>query len=217
MSAKNKIIMKYVGDFGTIHEFRKDSHIYKQGDEADLVYYIIDGRIKLTVVSAQGKEAVVGIAESGQFIGENCLFGRKSRLSSAVSLTPSELVRFEKAKLRKILKQDTAFLEVFLRHLVARSTRLEEDVVDHILNTSERRLARILLLLAQYGTDHPPRPISPKISHELLAEMVGTTRSRITQFMNKFRQLGFINYNGSIEVNQSLLTYLLVNTEDPKE
>jgi CRP/FNR family cyclic AMP-dependent transcriptional regulator len=211
--SRQRILVEHAKGLGENISLENGHTVYYQGEASDSVYYILKGRVKLSVVSSQGKQAVVGIAEAGDFIGENCLAGRKARLTSAVVMEPCELLRFERLGLRERLNGDPRLSALFIEHLVSRSTRLEEDVVDHLFNTSERRLARILLLLAHYGSNQPPTPIKPKVSHELLAEMVGTTRPRITEFMNKFRKFGFIEYNDSIEVHGSLLSVLLNNSE----
>jgi CRP/FNR family cyclic AMP-dependent transcriptional regulator len=183
--------------------------VFLQGDSCDALYYIEKGKVKLAVVSKRGKEAVLGILGAGDFLGEECLAGQPKRLTSATPLTECVIVRMEKGAAIKALREDSAFSEVFLAHLLERNIRTQEDLVDQLFNSSEKRLARILLLLASYGKEHQPDLAIAKISQETLAEMVGTTRSRVNYFMNKFRRLGFIKYNGHLEVNSSLLSVVL--------
>ena len=193
----------------TILAFEKGQNVFEQGDAADSVYYIQQGRIKLTVLSDQGKEAIVGILEPSQFFGESCLTGHKLRISTTTAMEPCVVTVITKKAMITLLHDEPAFSEFFLTYLLTRNIRIEEDLIDHLFNSSERRLARMLLLLANFGKDGPPQPISPNISQETLAEMIGTTRSRVSFFMNKFRKLGLINYNGHIEVNSSLLSTVL--------
>jgi CRP/FNR family transcriptional regulator, cyclic AMP receptor protein len=183
--------------------------VYTQGDAADSVFYIQKGQVKITVVSEQGKEAVVAILGPDEFFGEGCLTGQRRRMGTAVALTDSEIIRLEKASMFQALRDQPEFSEFFIAHILDRKARVEEDLIDQLFNSSEKRLARALLLLANFGKEGRPEPILTKISQETLAEMIGTTRSRVSKFMNKFRDLGMINYNGHIEVHSSLLSVVL--------
>jgi CRP/FNR family cyclic AMP-dependent transcriptional regulator len=183
--------------------------VFLQGDASDAVFYISKGKVKVTVVSKRGKEAVIAILGPGDFIGEECLAGQERRITAAIPLSECTVVRIDKASTIKALRADPAFSEVFLAYLLERNIRTQEDLVDQLFNSSEKRLARVLLLLAQYGSEHQPELKVAKISQETLAEMIGTTRSRVNYFMNKFRKLGFIKYNGDLEVNSSLLNFIL--------
>jgi CRP-like cAMP-binding protein len=171
--------------------------------------YIQDGRVKLTVVSQQGKEAVVAILEPGAFFGEGCLAGQRVRMATATALDACTLARIDKPAMVRVLHDEPTFAELFTTYLLSRNIRIEEDLVDHLFNSSEKRLARILLLLAHFGKEGVPEPVIPKISQETLADMIGTTRSRVSFFMNKFRKLGFIQYNGGMHVHSSLLNVVL--------
>ena len=183
--------------------------IFCQGDPADAIFYIEKGKVKVGVVSKRGKEAVVAILGPGDFIGEGCLAGQTVRMATATPLTECVIVRIEKEATVRALRDDPGFSEIFLAHLLLRNIRAQEDLVDQLFNSSEKRLARILLLLANYGQEGKPELVIEKISQETLAEMIGTTRSRVSHFMNKFRKLGFIKYNGSLEVHSSLLSVVL--------
>ncbi len=183
--------------------------VFRQGDIADAIFYIEKGKVKLTVLSKRGKEAVVGILGPGDFLGEGCLAGEQRRMANATALTECSIVRLEKASAVRALKEDPAFSERFLTYLLARNIRIQEDLVDQLFNSSEKRLARVLLLLAHFGKESTPDKVIAKISQATLAEMVGTTRSRVSFFMNKFRKLGFVKYNGELEVNSSLLSVVL--------
>jgi CRP-like cAMP-binding protein len=183
--------------------------IFSQGDAADAAFYIQEGKVKLTVISHQGKEAVVAILGPGDFLGEACLTGQASRLATATSIAVSTIVRIEKAAMIRVLHDEPTFSELFLAYVLSRNLRIEEDLVDQLFNSSEKRLARVLLLLAHIGKERKPEPALAKISQETLAEMIGTTRSRVSFFMNKFRKLGFIEYNGSLTVHSSLLNIVL--------
>lgn len=198
-----------VGVGKTIVEFEKGQNVFEQGDVADTVYYLQEGKIKVTVLSDQGKEAVVGILEPGQFFGEGCLNGHKLRISTTTAIEHCVVTTISKTAMIAALHDQPAFSELFMAYLLTRNSRIEEDLIDQLFNSSERRLARMLLLLANFGKEGSPQPISPNISQETLAEMIGTTRSRVSFFMNKFRRLGFINYNGHIEVHNSLLSAVL--------
>ena len=193
----------------TISRYRKDQKVFSQGSPADAVFYIQKGKVKITVVSEQGKEAVVAILGPDEFCGEGCLTGQPRRMATAVAMTECEIVRLEKAAMIRVLHKEPAFSEMFIAHLLARTIRVEEDLVDQLFNSSEKRLARSLLLLANFGKDGRPERIIAKVSQETLAEMIGTTRSRVSHFMNKFRKLGFIDYNGHLEVHSSLLNVVL--------
>ena len=183
--------------------------IFSQGDAADSVFYIQTGKVKLTVVSQQGKEAVVAILEQGAFFGEACLAGQTVRAATATTAEDSRLVRIDKDAMIRVLQEEPAFAELFTACLLKHMIRIEEDLVDHLFNSSEKRLARTLLLLAHFGKEGKPEPVIAKLSQETLAEMIGTTRSRVSFFMNKFRKLGFIDYNGTLRVHSSLLNVVL--------
>jgi CRP-like cAMP-binding protein len=193
----------------SILKSRKDQNIFSQGDPADAVFYITMGKVKLSVVSKQGKGAVVAILEHGSFFGEACLAGQVVRTASAAPVEDTTIVRIEKSAMIHVLHEKPEFSELFMAYLLSRNVRIEEDLVDQLFNSSEKRLARILLLLAHFGKEGRPEPVVPSISQETLAEMVGTTRSRVSFFMNKFRKLGFIDYNGGLQVHSSLLSVVL--------
>jgi CRP/FNR family transcriptional regulator, cyclic AMP receptor protein len=193
----------------TISKYRKGQAVFAQGDPADSVLYIREGRVKIAVVSDQGKEAVVAFLKAGDFIGEGCLTGRPRRISTARALQDSVISRVDKATMTRILREQPNFSERFTAHLLARTIRVEEDLVDQLFNSSEKRLARALLLLANFGKDGKQEPVIAKVSQETLADMIGTTRSRVSHFMNKFRQLGYVDYNGDLEVHSSLLDAVL--------
>jgi CRP-like cAMP-binding protein len=190
----------------SIFKYQMDQVIFAQGDPADSVLYIHHGKVKVTVNSAQGKEAVVAILGPDEFCGEGCLAGQPRRMATATAMTDCELMRLEKSAMIRVLHDEPAFSEMFVAHLLARTIRVEEDLVDQLFNSSEKRLARALLLLANFGKEGKPEPIIAKVSQETLAEMIGTTRSRVSHFMNKFRDLGFIEYNGTLKVHSSLLS-----------
>jgi CRP/FNR family transcriptional regulator, cyclic AMP receptor protein len=187
----------------------KDEIIFSQGDPADAVFYLQKGRVKLSVTSPQGKEAVVGILKAGEFFGEGSLIGQPVRLATARALEEGSTMRVERATMLRWLKDEPELATMFTARLLAHTSRVEADLVDHLFNSSEKRLARTLLLLANFGKDGKPDPIKLKITQETLAEMVGTTRSRVSFFMNKFRKLGYIDYNGTLRVNGSLVSVLL--------
>lgn len=189
--------------------YRKNQNVYAQGDPADSVFYIQSGKAKKTVVSEQGKEAVVALFGAGDFFGEGCLRGETLRLAAVSAMAESVIMRIPKETIVRVIHEEPAFAEMFISHLLHRNSRVEEDLVDQLFNSSEKRLARTLLVLANFGKEGEPEPILPKISQETLAEMIGTTRSRVSFFMNKFRELGLIDYNGSIEVHSSLLNVVL--------
>jgi CRP/FNR family transcriptional regulator, cyclic AMP receptor protein len=198
-----------VGEGGSIGEYRKEQIIFSQGDPADAVFYIESGKVKLTVVSKQGKEAVVAMLGTNDFFGEGCLAGQAQRIATAATMTDSVIVRLEKTAIVRAIQEEPAFAGIFIAHLLARVIRVEADLVDQLFNSSEKRLARLLLLLANFGKDEKPEPILATISQETLADMIGTTRSRVSFFMNKFRKLGLIDYNGGIAVHSSLLNVIL--------
>jgi CRP/FNR family transcriptional regulator, cyclic AMP receptor protein len=200
-----KVFLSKVNGGRTISDYRKDQVVYRQGDPADSVFFIQSGKVKKTVVSEQGKEAVV----AGDFFGERCLAGHVLRLATVSAMTKCVIARISKVDITRVIHEEPAFAELFISHLLARNSRVEEDLVDQLFNSSEKRLARTLLLLANFGKEGRPEPIIAKISQETLAEMIGTTRSRVSFFMNKFRQLGLIDYNGEIEVHSSLLNVVL--------
>ncbi len=204
-----KVFIAKVGAGKTILEFYKDQHVFEQGDVADTVFYIQKGKVKLTVLSEQGKEAVVAILGPGQFFGEGCMNGHKLRISTTTVMEDSVITSVTKEAMLAALHDEPKFSEMFMAYLLTRNSRIEEDLIDQLFNSSERRLARMLLLLANFGKAGSPQLISPNISQETLAEMIGTTRSRVSHFMNKFRKLGLIDYNGHIEVHNSLLSAVL--------
>jgi CRP/FNR family transcriptional regulator, cyclic AMP receptor protein len=190
-------------------EFRPQAVIYRQGDAAEAVLYLQKGRVKLSVISSAGKEAVVGMLGRGDFFGEGCLAGQPLRMGSVTAVVATRVLVIEKTRMTRLLHEHQALSDVFIAYMLARNIRIEEDLVDQLFNSSEKRLARILLLLAQYGKPEESQRIIPKVSQEVLAEMVGTTRSRVNFFMNKFRKLGFIDYNGELKINNALLSVVL--------
>jgi len=193
----------------TTREYRNKQVVFSQGDPADAVFFIRSGKVKLTVFSTRGKEAVVGVLERGSFFGEGCLAGQPLRMSTASAMQASTVVRVDKSTMVRVLHQEPEFAELFTAYLLSRNVRIEEDLVDQLFNSSEKRLARILLLLAHFGKESKPETVIPKVSQETLAAMVGTTRSRVSYFMNRFRKMGFIDYNGGLQVNSALLTVVL--------
>jgi len=204
-----KKFLAKVGEGKTITNYYKDQIVFSQGDVADAVFYIQQGTIKLTVISEQGKEAVIAMLEPGQFFGEGCLNGHGLRVATTTAMDECVITRMAKADMIAALHNEPDFSELFMSYLLARNSRIEEDLVDQLFNSSERRLARLLLLLANFGKEARPEPIVGKISQETLAEMIGTTRARVSFFMNKFRKLGFIEYNGKLQVHSSLLNMVL--------
>jgi CRP-like cAMP-binding protein len=204
-----KAFLAKVGDGRSITKYGKNQTVFSQGDAADAVFFIQKGKVKITVVSEQGKEAVVAILSPDDFFGEGCLAGQPRRMATVKTMTDSAIMRLEREAIIALIHDEPAFSELFIAHLLARTIRVEEDLVDQLFNSSEKRLARVLLLLANFGKDGKPEPVIAKISQETLAEMIGTTRSRVSFFMNKFRRLGFISYNGKIEVHNSLLNAVL--------
>jgi CRP/FNR family cyclic AMP-dependent transcriptional regulator len=212
-AAKNgfnpKVFLTKVGTGKAISKYRKDQIIFVQGDVANAVFYIQKGRVKIVVTSDQGKEAVVAVLEPGQFFGEGCLNGQSLRLATATALRECLITAITKAAMTEVLRNEPKFSELFLAYVLTRNSRVEEDLIDQLFNSSEKRLARLLLLLANFGKEESPQPIDVDFNQETLAEMVGTTRSRVSSFMNKFRKLGFITYNGKLEVHRSILNAVL--------
>lgn len=198
-----------VGTGKTISVYRKDQIIFSQGEVADTIFYLQKGGVKIVVLSDQGKEAVVGILEPGQFFGEGCMNGHSLRIATSTATEESLITSISKSAMIAVLHDEPKFSELFVAYLLTRNSRVEDDLIDQLFNSSEKRLARLLLLLAKFGKEGSPTPISPNISQETLAEMIGTTRSRVSFFMNKFRKLGLISYNGKIEVHNSLLDAVL--------
>jgi CRP/FNR family cyclic AMP-dependent transcriptional regulator len=211
-----KVFLAKVGDGKTILEYGKGQIVFAQGDAAGTVFYIQKGRVKVVVISEQGKEAVVGILEPGQFFGEGCMNGHSVRIATTTAMEECLLTVITKTGMLAALHSEPKFSEMFMAYLLTRNSRIEEDLIDQLFNSSEKRLARLLLLLANFGKEGAPQPITPNISQETLAEMIGTTRSRVSFFMNKFRKLGFISYNGKIEVNSSLLSAVLYDKPEIK-
>jgi CRP/FNR family transcriptional regulator, cyclic AMP receptor protein len=209
-----KRFLANIGEGRKIVRVRRKQKVYVQGDPCDAVFYIQTGKIKLTVVSKTGKEATIAILNATDFFGEGCLAGQPLRMGAATAMTDCELMRMENKAMRHALHREHKLSDMFVAYLLGRNIRYEEDLVDQLFNSSEKRLARILLLLARFGKDGRPEKVIPKISQETLAEMVGTTRSRVSFFMNRFRKLGFIKYNGELEIHSSLLNIVL---HDPPE
>lgn len=205
----SKTFLATIGDGRKILTVPKKEMVFAQGDSADAVFYVQKGKVRLTVVSKIGKEATIGIVSEGNFFGEGSLAGQLLRMGSAAAMTDCEILRVDKKTMMEALHREPAFSEMFVAYLLARNIRYEEDLVDQLFNSSEKRLARILLLLAHFGKDGKPETVVPQISQEILAEMVGTTRSRVSFFMNRFRKLGFIHYNGGLHVHSSLLNVVL--------
>jgi CRP/FNR family transcriptional regulator, cyclic AMP receptor protein len=204
-----KVFLATVNGGRTASEYQKDGVVFLQGDPANAVFYVQMGKIKIVVTSEQGKEAVVAVLGEGAFFGEGCLIGQPLRLATVKAITDSKVMRIEKEEMVRVLAAEPKFGALFTAHLLTRNSRVEEDLVDQLFNSSEKRLARTLLLLANFGKEGKPEPIIAKISQEMLAEIIGTTRPRVSFFMNKFRKLGFIEYNGNLKVHSSLLSVLL--------
>jgi CRP-like cAMP-binding protein len=211
-----KAFLSKVNGGRTISGYRKGQVVYSQGEPADSVFYIQSGKVKATVVSEQGKEAVVSVLGASDFFGEGCLAGQPLRLATVSTMTQCVIARISKADITRVIHDEPTFAELFIAHLLSRNSRVEEDLVDQLFNSSEKRLARVLLILANFGKEGRPEPVIAKISQETLAEMIGTTRSRVSHFMNKFRQLGLIDYNGRIEVHSSLLNVVLHDKSETK-
>ena len=204
-----KTLLATVSTRGMTRDYRATQTIFAQGDRADAVFFVERGKVKLTVLSRQGKQAVIALVGAGNFFGEGCLAGQPLRMSTAATTMDSSIIEFPKTAMLRALQKDAEFSEQFTTYLLSRNIRIEEDLVDQLFNSSEKRLARILLLLANFGKEGRPERVVPKVSQEMLAERVGTTRSRVSFFMNKFRKLGFIEYNGRLEVHSSLLHVVL--------
>jgi CRP/FNR family transcriptional regulator, cyclic AMP receptor protein len=212
-----QVFLAKLGVGKSILKFQKGRNVFVQGDRADKVFFIQKGKIKLTVLSDHGKEAVIGMLGPGQFFGESCMNGHKLRISTTTAMENCIIVAITKAAMVAALHDEPRFSEMFMAYLLTRNSRIEEDLIDQLFNSSERRLARLLLLLANFGKEGNPQPISPNMSQEILGEMIGTTRSRVSFFMNKFRKLGLIDYNGHIEVHSSLLSAVLHDTPQLRE
>jgi CRP/FNR family transcriptional regulator, cyclic AMP receptor protein len=199
-----------VGVGRTIKEVKKGKKLFAQGQAGDAVFYLQKGRIKLSVVSTQGKEATVALMTPGHFLGEECVTSPSMiRLTSAVALTDCTLLRIDRKEMIRVVHEEHAFSDVFVDYLIVRNSRIQADLVDQLFNSSEKRLARTLLQLANFGKESKPEEVIPKVSQQMLAEMIGCTRSRVSFFMNRFRRLGFIDYNGSFHIHSSLLSVLL--------
>ena len=208
-SSDSKTLLAIIEGQGTSKEYRKKQALFTQGAPADAIFYIQKGRVKISVVSQEGKEAVVAILGVGDFVGEGCLAGQPLRIATATAATDCSTLRLDKAATIRALHDNPEFSAIFITHLLSRNIRIEEDLIDQLFNSSEKRLARLLLLLANFGKEGQQQLVIPKMSQETLAEMIGTTRSRVSFFMNKFRKLGFIEYNGELEVHSSLLSVVL--------
>ena len=204
-----KAFLNTVGGGRTIKSYRKNEIVFSQGDPADAVFYLQEGRVKVCVTSDLGKEAVVALHRKADFFGEGCLTGQPLRLATVTTMTECAIMRLDKEAIVRVLHDEPKFSELFIAYILARNARVEEDLVDQLFNSSEKRLARVLLLMANFGKEGKPEKVIAKISQETLAEIVGTTRSRVSTFMNKFRNLGFIKYNGDLEVHNSLLNVIL--------
>jgi CRP/FNR family cyclic AMP-dependent transcriptional regulator len=205
-----KLFLAKIGEGRSLADYKKNQKVFSQGDSADAVFYIQKGQVKLTVVSRQGKEAVVGLlGVDNPFLGEGCLAGQSIRMATATAMSECSIMRIKKAAMVRVLHDEPTFSELFLHHVLFRNIRIEEDLVDQLFNSSEKRLARVLLLLANFGKEGTPDLVIPRMSQETLAEIIGTTRSRVSFFMNRFRKLGFIHYNGGLQVHRSLLNVVL--------
>jgi CRP/FNR family cyclic AMP-dependent transcriptional regulator len=204
-----KRFLQFAGPSTRVATYETGARIFSQGDPSDKVIYIQEGTVKLSVVSKVGKEAVIAILKSGDFFGEGCLAGQPLRMGTATTITATTVMEVKKARMVKLLHEQSALSDLFIAHILDRNIRIEEDLIDQLFNSSEKRLARALLLLAQYGAEGKGERVLPKVSQEVLAEMVGTTRSRVNFFMNRFRKLGLIDYNGGITVHNSLLSVVL--------
>jgi CRP-like cAMP-binding protein len=205
----SRAFLARAGNGRSVGTYTAGQVVFSQGDPADAVFYIQKGKVKIAVVSEQGKEAVVALLGPKEFLGEGGLAGQSKRISTAVAVVDSMISRIDKPTILRIIHDEPAFSEMFIAHLLGRAVRVEADLIDQLFNSSEKRLARLLLLLANFGKDSDPEPMIAKISQETLAQMIGTTRARVSYFMNKFRKLGFISYNGGIEVHSSLLNAVL--------
>jgi CRP/FNR family cyclic AMP-dependent transcriptional regulator len=209
MTTANLAIASLIGSRGKVRLCKKQGTIFSQGDAADSIFYLQDGRVQLSILSTRGKEAIIAVLEAGSFFGEECLAGHPLRMARATVMTACTALEVKKKPMLSLMRAKPEFSEVFMAHLLLRNIRIQEDLVDQLFNSSEKRLARILLLLANFGKDGRPETVIPTISQETLAEMIGTTRSRVSAFMNKFRKLGFIEYNGELNVHSSLLNVIL--------
>jgi len=204
-----KSVLAEAGNGRSITKYRKNQIVFSQGKLADAVFYVQKGKVRVSVVSDRGKEAIISILGPDEFFGEGCISGQALRIATVDTVTEAVVVRIEKEEMVRLLHEKGTFSEMFMTHLLKRTMRVEADLIDQLFNSSERRLARLLLILANYGNEGKAEPILSKISQETLAEMIGTTRSRVSFFMNRFRKLGLINYNGHIEVHKSLLNLVL--------
>jgi CRP/FNR family transcriptional regulator, cyclic AMP receptor protein len=207
-----QVFLAKMGEGRIISDYRKDEMVFAQGDKANTIFYIQKGKVKLTVISQQGKEAVIAILGAGDFFGEGCLASQPLRMATAAAMSECSIVRLDKEDTIRVLHEEPAFSELFLAYMLSRNNRLEEDLVDQLFNSSEKRLARVLLLLANFGKESKPEPVIPKMSQETLAEIIGTTRSRVSFFMNKFRKLGLIDYKdgmAGLQVHSSLMNVVL--------
>jgi CRP/FNR family cyclic AMP-dependent transcriptional regulator len=204
-----QVFLATVGLARSIMQCQPDHKIFSQGEPSDAVFYIQKGRVRLTIISRQGKEAVIALLGPGDFLGEACLTGQTVRLASATAIVPGSILRIEKREMLRVLQEQPRLSGLFISYLLSRNMRVEEDLVDHLFNSSEKRLARTLLLLAHYGKEGTPETVVPAISQETLAEMIGVTRERVNFFMNKFRKMGFIEYNGGLTIHSSLLDVVL--------
>jgi CRP/FNR family cyclic AMP-dependent transcriptional regulator len=204
-----QVFLQSVGASRRVEEFRKKQAIFSQGDAADSVMYVQKGSVKLTVVNESGKEAVVAIFGSGDFFGEGGMAGQRTRMGTATAIAPTTVLIIGNEEMRRVLHAEHSLSDRFIHYMLARNIRVEADLIDQLFNSTEKRLARTLLLIARYGQEDRPEPVLQKVSQEMLAEMIGTTRSRVNLFMNKFRDLGSIEYNGGVKINKSLLTVVL--------
>ncbi len=214
------VFLETVAKGRIISAYRKGQNLFAQGDDADAIFYIRQGKVKVTVVSKEGKEAIVAIMGADEFVGEGCLIGQPKRLATASAMADCESMRVDKTEIMRVLREEPEFSQMFVAHILTRNARVEEDLVDQLFNSTEKRLARLLLLMANFGKEGRPEPLIAKVSQETLAEMIGTTRSRVSHFMNKFRKAGFIDYNGHLEVHSSLLSVVLADqprTVEPSE
>jgi CRP/FNR family cyclic AMP-dependent transcriptional regulator len=209
MTMDPQTITSLVGNRRQVHAFKTKRTVFSQGDAADSVFYLESGKVQLSILSSRGKEAIVAVLDAGNFFGEECLAGQPVRMARATTISPCTILEIKKKTMVSLVRAKPEFSEQFISHLLSRNIRIQEDLVDQLFNSSEKRLARILLLLANFGKDGRPEAVIPSVSQETLAEMIGTTRSRVSAFMNKFRKLGFIEYNGELNVHSSLLNVIL--------
>src|SRR5215208_7925384 len=204
-----QLFLSVVGTGKTVSKYGEGQLIFAQGDVADSIYYLQKGRVKVVVLSEQGKEAVVGLIEAGQFFGEGCMNGQELRIATTTTMEACLITAIKKSAMLAAIEKEPKFSTLFMQHLLTRNSRVEEDLIDQLFNSSEKRLARLLVLLANFGKEAHPTPINPSINQATLAEIIGTTRPRVSHFMNKFRKLGFIEYNGHLQIHSSLLSVLL--------